>query len=64
MTDQDRERLDGLLAAVERGQHGAPESTPALDAPHDAQRESPQEGRAIKATQNGHASPLALGPSR
>ena len=36
MTPQDRERLDGLLAAVERGQHGTPESTPALEAPEDA----------------------------
>ena len=36
--------------------------TPALDAPHDAQRESPQEAIAVKAAQNGHASPLALGP--
>jgi hypothetical protein len=61
MTPQDRERLDGLLAAVERG---VPESTPTLDAPHDAQPESPPEGLVVKAAQNGHASPLALGPGR
>jgi hypothetical protein len=64
MTPQDRERLDGLLAAVERGQHGAPESTPALEAPQNIQRESPAEPIAVKSAQNGHAHPLALGPGR
>src|SRR5262249_42853578 len=44
MTPQDRERLDGLLAAVER--------------------ESAQEALVVKAAQNGHAHPLALGPGR
>ena len=64
MTEQDRERLDGLLAAVERGQQEIPHSAPLLDAPGDAQREGPLEGLAVKAAQNGHASPLALGPGR
>jgi hypothetical protein len=62
MAPQDRERLDGLLAAVERGQREAPANTPALNAPQDAQRESPQEAKVVKAAQNGHAFPLALGP--
>jgi hypothetical protein len=64
MTSQDRERLDGLLAAVERHQSEAPKGMPALDAPGDLQRESPSEELAMKAAQNGHASPLALGPGR
>ena len=69
MTPQDRERLDGLLAAVERGQRETLQGTPALDAPEDAQRESRHEGLVVKAAQNGqaqngHASPLALGPLR
>jgi hypothetical protein len=55
MTEQDRERLDGLLAAVERSQREAPE---------DARREPADEGLAIKAAQNGYAHPLALGPGR
>jgi hypothetical protein len=66
MTEQDRERLDGLLAAVDaqQGRHEAPQGTPALDALAAANRESPPEGLAVKAAQNGHASPLALGPGR
>jgi hypothetical protein len=64
MTPQDRERLDGLLAAVERGQRAAPQGMPAPDAPEDAQRESPPEDLAVKAAQNGHAHLLALGPGR
>jgi len=64
MTPQDRERLDDLLAAVERGQREAPESTPALDALAATERVSPPEELAVKAAHNGHASPLALGPSR
>jgi hypothetical protein len=64
MTEQDRERLDDLLAAVERGQREVSESTPALDAPQNSQRESPQEAIAVKSAQNGHAHPLALGPRR
>jgi hypothetical protein len=51
-------------AAVERGQRETPESTPALDEPHDAHRESPQEAIAVKVAQNGVASPLALEPGR
>jgi hypothetical protein len=64
MTDQVRERLHGLLAAVERGQREVPGSIPALDAPEDPQRESPPEELVVKLAQNGHASPLALGPGR
>jgi hypothetical protein len=64
MTPQDRERLDRLLTAVERAKHETPHGKPALDASVDPPRESADEGLAIKAAQNGHASPLALGPSR
>jgi hypothetical protein len=64
MTPQDRERLDGLLAAVERGQRETSQGMPVLDAPSAAQRESSPEGLAVKASQNGHASPLALEPLR
>jgi hypothetical protein len=64
MTEQDRERLSGLLAAVERGQSEAPQGTPALDAPEVTQRKSAEEELAVKAAQNGHAHPLALGPGR
>jgi hypothetical protein len=60
MTEQDRERLHGLLAAVERHQSEAPVGVPVLEAPEAAEREE----LAVKAAQNGHASPLALGPSR
>jgi hypothetical protein len=63
MTPQDRERLDGLLAAVARGQHEIPHGAPSLDAPEDAHLESLSEGLAVKAAQNGHPSPLVLGPS-
>jgi hypothetical protein len=63
MTEQDRERLDGLLAAVE-SQHEALQDTAVLDAPEDPQSESSRGGLAVKAAQNGHAYPLALGPSR
>jgi hypothetical protein len=64
MTPQDRQRLDGLLVAVERGQREISHGTPSLDAPEDPQRESPPEELAAKATQNGYAHPLALGPGR
>jgi hypothetical protein len=64
MTPQDRERLDELLAAVEQGQHEAHQGAPALGAPEDAQRGSPQEAVVVKASQNGHARPLALRPGR
>jgi hypothetical protein len=64
MTPQDRERLDGILAAVERRQSEGRHGTPALDAPASVERESLQEALAVKAAQNGHASPLALGPGR
>ena len=50
MTPQDRERLDGLLAAVERGQREAPEGVPVLEAPEAAER-----AELRKAAQNGHA---------
>ncbi len=40
------------------------QSTPALDAPEDAQRESPHEALAVKAAQNGHASPFGAGAGR
>src|SRR5262249_53280243 len=64
MTPQDRERLDGLLTAVERGQRETPLGTPVLDAPETVQVESLPEELAVKAAQNGHAHPLALGPGR
>jgi hypothetical protein len=64
MTPQDRERLDGLLAAVERRQHVASNSTPALEELEDAEHESPSEELAVNAAQNGYAHPLALGPGR
>ena len=60
MTPQDRERLDSLLAAVERGQSEALEGVPVLEAPEAAERAE----LAVKAAQNGHAHPLALGPGR
>jgi hypothetical protein len=67
MTDEDRERLDGLLAAVERRQSEESHGTSALEALEAEERESPQEAlavKAVKAAQNGHAHPLALGPGR
>jgi hypothetical protein len=64
MTPQDRERLDGLLAAVERHQSAAPQGTSTLEASEAGERESPQEALAVKASQNRHAHPLALGPGR
>jgi len=64
MIPQDRERLDGLLAAVERRQRESPQGTPVLDAPGGTHRESAEEGLVVKAAQNGHAHPLALGPGR
>jgi hypothetical protein len=64
MTDEDRERLDGLLAAVERRQSEESHGTSALEALEAEERESPQEALAVKAAQNGHAHPLALGPGR
>jgi hypothetical protein len=50
-------------AAVERGQREAPESIPALKAAEAAERESRQEALTVRASQNGHAHPLALGPA-
>jgi hypothetical protein len=64
MTEHDRERLDGLLAAVERQQRVEPQSIPTVEALEDPQPESSPAGLVVKAAQNGHASPLALGPSR
>ena len=64
MTEQDRERLHGLLAAVERHQRAAAEGVPVLEAPEAVERERSREELAVKAAQNGHASPLALGPGR
>src|SRR5262249_48831622 len=55
MTEQDRERLDGLLAAVERGQREASEVVPVLEAPEAAESERAREELAVKAAQNGHA---------
>jgi hypothetical protein len=64
MTEQDRERLGGHLVAVERGQHETSRSTPTINALEAGEHEPPQETIARKASQNGHAHPLALGPSR
>jgi hypothetical protein len=64
MTPQDRERLDGLLVAVERGLRETPQGNRALNAPEDPQRESAVGGQAVRAAQNGHSRPLALGPGR
>jgi hypothetical protein len=64
MTPQDRERLEGLLAAVEHRKRESQPDTPALAAEEATQLELPQEAVAMKASQNGHAHPLALGPGR
>jgi hypothetical protein len=64
VTLEARERLGGLLAAVERSQSEAPQGPPAIDVPEAAEREPPQEAFEVKATQNGYALPLALGPGR
>jgi hypothetical protein len=67
MTPQDRDRLHGLLAAVER-QQGDTRNELILDPPEiahgDHQLAASDDDLAVKAAQNGHARPLALGPGR
>jgi hypothetical protein len=67
MTPQDRERLDGLLAAVERRQDESGKA-PLSDAPEgtteDHQLTTSEDAFAMKVAQNGHAHPLALRPGR
>ena len=64
MTEQDRERLDGLLAAVERGQRETPKSTPALDAPHDAQRRVAARGDRSQSSAERTCVPFGAGAVR
>jgi hypothetical protein len=64
MTPQERERLDGLLVAVERGRCETPRGAASSDAAPESPLVAVDDSLAIKAAQNGHASPLALGPGR